>query len=148
MRGEMFVELGLIIIKQRIVSVGPLPIRPAFGIHLKNTKIDPKLNLLLAVSSLEFSNHDLPRLIGPLFEEWRNIEIHSANMAANARQVNERLVLSVYFGENIRVNSIVNVAVHSSQFPEQVQHDLFESLRTRAVNHKFHYDSVKKTQKW
>src|SRR3954471_5916578 len=44
--------------------------------------------------------------------------------------------------------SLVNVAIHSSQFPEKVRRDLLDSLRTRAVNHKFHYDSVKQTQKW
>jgi uncharacterized SAM-dependent methyltransferase len=43
---------------------------------------------------------------------------------------------------------IVQVAIHSSQFPAQVRRDLLESLRTRRVNHKFHYDSVKQTQKW
>jgi len=46
------------------------------------------------------------------------------------------------------MSSIVNVAIHSSQFPEKVRRDLLESLRARAVNHKFHYDSVKQTQKW
>src|SRR3954464_3709365 len=46
------------------------------------------------------------------------------------------------------MSSIVNVAIHSSQFPEKVRRNLLESLRTRAVNHKFHYDSVKQTQKW
>lgn len=46
------------------------------------------------------------------------------------------------------MQSLVNVAIHSSQFPEHVRRDLLESLRTRAVNHKFHYDSVKQTQKW
>ncbi len=44
--------------------------------------------------------------------------------------------------------SLVQVAIHASQFPEKVRHDLLESLRTRQVNHKFHYDSVKQTQKW
>ncbi|HXT12206.1 MAG TPA: L-histidine N(alpha)-methyltransferase [Candidatus Angelobacter sp.] len=44
--------------------------------------------------------------------------------------------------------SQVNVAIHSSQFPDAVRRDLVESLRARAVNHKFHYDSVKQTQKW
>lgn len=44
--------------------------------------------------------------------------------------------------------SLVNVTIHSSQFPDKVRRDLLESLRTRAVNHKFHYDSVKQTQKW
>jgi L-histidine Nalpha-methyltransferase len=41
-----------------------------------------------------------------------------------------------------------NVIIHQSQFPENVRRDLIESLRTRRVNHKFHYDSVKQTQKW
>ena len=44
--------------------------------------------------------------------------------------------------------SLVNVAIHSSQFPENIRRDLIASLRTRQVNHKFHYDSVKQTQKW
>ena len=38
--------------------------------------------------------------------------------------------------------------VHESQFPENVRRDLLESLRSHAVNHKFHYDSIKQTQKW
>jgi L-histidine Nalpha-methyltransferase len=42
----------------------------------------------------------------------------------------------------------VSVAIHSSQFPENVRRDLVTSLRARKVNHKFHYDSVKQTQKW
>jgi L-histidine N-alpha-methyltransferase len=46
------------------------------------------------------------------------------------------------------MKSIANVLVHASQFPESVRRDLFASLRSRCVNHKFHYDSVKQTQKW
>jgi uncharacterized SAM-dependent methyltransferase len=41
-----------------------------------------------------------------------------------------------------------NVAIHPSQFPENVRRDLFASLRARKINHKFHYDSIKQTQKW
>ena len=44
--------------------------------------------------------------------------------------------------------TIANVCIHCSQFPDAVRRDLLESLRTRRVNHKFHYDSVKQTQKW
>lgn len=40
------------------------------------------------------------------------------------------------------------VAIHPSQFPDAVRRDLVASLRSRGVNHKFHYDSVKQTQKW
>ena len=46
------------------------------------------------------------------------------------------------------MSSAVNVCIHASQFPENVQRDLLASLRTRRVNHKFHYDSIKQTQKW
>lgn len=44
--------------------------------------------------------------------------------------------------------SVANVAIHSSQFPEQIRLDLLESLRSRKIAHKFHYDSVKQTQRW
>lgn len=43
---------------------------------------------------------------------------------------------------------VANVAIHASQFPEAVRQDLLHSLRSRQVNHKFHYDSVKQTHKW
>jgi L-histidine Nalpha-methyltransferase len=46
------------------------------------------------------------------------------------------------------MKSTANVLIHASQFPENVRRDLLESLRARRVNHKFHYDSVKQTQKW
>lgn len=44
--------------------------------------------------------------------------------------------------------STANVTIHASQFPEQVRHDLLVSLRRRAINPKFHYDSLKQTLKW
>jgi len=46
------------------------------------------------------------------------------------------------------MSSLASVAIHPSQFPESVQRDLLDSLRTRRVNHKFHYDSIKQTLKW
>ena len=46
------------------------------------------------------------------------------------------------------MSSVASVAIHPSQFPESVRRDLLASLRTRRVNHKFHYDSIKQTQKW
>jgi L-histidine N-alpha-methyltransferase len=59
-----------------------------------------------------------------------------------------RLVFAPHFGDTILMSSVVQVAIDASQFPDAVRRDLLESLRTRAVNHKFHYDSVKQTQKW
>jgi len=44
--------------------------------------------------------------------------------------------------------SSANIVIHESQFPEPVRRDLLASLRRRQVNHKFHYDSIKQTQKW
>jgi L-histidine N-alpha-methyltransferase len=46
------------------------------------------------------------------------------------------------------MSTSVSIEIHASQFPENVRRDLLESLRSRKVNHKFHYDSVKQTQKW
>lgn len=46
------------------------------------------------------------------------------------------------------MSATANVAFHSSQFPDQVRRDLLKSLRSRQIVHKFHYDSVKQTQKW
>jgi len=46
------------------------------------------------------------------------------------------------------MTACAQVVIHPSQFPDQVRRDLLASLRTRRVNHKFHYDSVKQTQKW
>jgi len=48
----------------------------------------------------------------------------------------------------IAMTRCVQVAIHPSQFPENVRRDLLASLRNRRVNHKFHYDSVRQTQKW
>jgi uncharacterized SAM-dependent methyltransferase len=45
-------------------------------------------------------------------------------------------------------NSTATIAVHSSQFPENVRRDLLDSLRTRRINPKFHYDTHKQAQKW
>lgn len=46
------------------------------------------------------------------------------------------------------MSSIAHVSIHASQFPENIRRDLLASLRERQLNHKFHYDSVKQTQKW
>ncbi|MDR3458371.1 MAG: L-histidine N(alpha)-methyltransferase [Verrucomicrobiae bacterium] len=46
------------------------------------------------------------------------------------------------------MTSAATIRVHASQFPEAVRRDLLASWRTRRVNHKFHYDSLKQTQKW
>lgn len=43
---------------------------------------------------------------------------------------------------------LARVAIDESQFPEAVRRDLLASLRSRSINHKFHYDSFKQTQKW
>jgi uncharacterized SAM-dependent methyltransferase len=51
------------------------------------------------------------------------------------------------FGDSFGMPT-ANVLIDSSQFPESVRRSLLESLRTRKINHKFHYDSYKQAQKW
>jgi len=61
----------------------------------------------------------------------------------------QKLVSAGDLGEKrLPMHDVVHVAYHPSQFPDAVLHDLLTSLETRKVNHKFHYDSVKQTQKW
>ncbi len=50
--------------------------------------------------------------------------------------------------QNTSVPSVANVTIHPSQFHDQVRQDLLSSFRTRQINHKFHYDSIKQTHKW
>jgi L-histidine N-alpha-methyltransferase len=64
-----------------------------------------------------------------------------------ARAARPRVTGSATRGRAVRA-PFAEVTIHRSQFPEQIRHDLLESLRSRRVNHKFHYDSVKQTQKW
>ena len=52
------------------------------------------------------------------------------------------------FRQQSGMSSPARVIIHPSQFPDAVRRDLLESLRTRRVNHKFLYDSLKQTQKW
>ena len=41
-----------------------------------------------------------------------------------------------------------SVDIDSSQFPENVRAELLAGLRSRRINHKFHYDSVKQVMQW
>lgn len=40
------------------------------------------------------------------------------------------------------------VYVHPSQFPDRVFRDYLAGFTSCKINHKFHYDSVKQSQKW
>src|SRR5881394_2124428 len=75
---------------------------------------------------------------------WTPLTFKSTREAPAARI----LVLPVAFRNEWRMRSLVNVAIHPSQFPEALRRDLLASLRARQLNHKFLYDGVKQTRKW
>jgi uncharacterized SAM-dependent methyltransferase len=75
---------------------------------------------------------------------WRRIPGKSTIARAKSDACNARRFQPKHW----RMSTLVQVAIHASQFPENVRRDLLDSLRTRRVNHKFHYDSVKQTQQW
>lgn len=77
-------------------------------------------------------------------EVWRRVRGKSTRARGKARTCHAR----VFRSQQGCMSSLVHVAIHASQFPESVRRDLLESLRTRRVNHKFLYDSVKQTQQW
>jgi uncharacterized SAM-dependent methyltransferase len=58
------------------------------------------------------------------------------------------LVFFAVIGDQCGMSNTVNVAIHSSQSPDQVREDLLDSLRHREVHHKFHYESHKQSRKW
>ena len=43
---------------------------------------------------------------------------------------------------------LIQIGIHPNQFPDQVRQDLIHSLRSRNIDPRFHYDSIKQTQKW
>src|ERR1019366_6479043 len=75
---------------------------------------------------------------------WRRTPGKSTAPPAKSDACNDRRFPTKHW----RMSTLVQVAIHASQCPENVRRDLLESLRTRRVNHKFHYDSIKQTQKW
>ena len=52
------------------------------------------------------------------------------------------------FGQSLLMSALAHVAIHSSQFPANVQSDLLRALRTRRIDPKFHYASYKQSEKW
>jgi hypothetical protein len=55
---------------------------------LQQAQIHAKLDFLAPVLGFEPAHDNLARLVVPLLQEIRYIEIHGPNMAADARQVN------------------------------------------------------------
>ena len=49
---------------------------------------------------------------------------------------------------NLTMVNSVSVVIHPSQFPAAVSEQLRESLRTRMMNHKFHYDTPRQASAW
>lgn len=49
---------------------------------------------------------------------------------------------------SISLKNFQQVYVHPSQFPQKVYQDYIHSFISKEINHKFHYDSVKQSQKW
>ena len=148
-----FVQLIQVILQQRFAAKRPFAVRPPFGVHLQQPKINPQLNLFHAVLALKFPDDNLPGLIIPLIQQGRNIETHVINMDAAGRQVNALQyvrcsTLAPQLGQTWPMSALAHVAVHSSQFPENVQRDLLQSLRARRIDPKFHYASYKQSQKW
>jgi uncharacterized SAM-dependent methyltransferase len=99
---------------------------------------------------LSASLPDFPTALG--WSSSFSLVFHSAippnKLKLELQRLPQKLVVANEIGENQCMSSVAKVLIHASQFPEKVRRDLLDSLRARRVNHKFHYDSVKQTQKW
>lgn len=70
-------------------------------------------------------------------------------MTCRLRQVNAvSLVTSGELSQKKSVREPVPILVDASQFPEAVARNLFESFKTRRLNHKFLYSSYRQAAKW
>ena len=67
---------ALVKLEKREMSHRAFSVRASLGIHLEQTQIDAQLNFLLAIASRESADDDLARLIIPILEERRDIEVH------------------------------------------------------------------------
>ena len=45
-------------------------------------------------------------------------------------------------------NSLATVYIHPSQFPDRVYQDYLDGFSEKEIDNRFHYDSVKQSQKW
>jgi uncharacterized SAM-dependent methyltransferase len=73
---------------------------------------------------------------------------HQAKESCSQLQFTLFLVMLCALSDNLCMSDSALVTIHESQFPANIRRDLVHSVRSRRVNHKFHYDSVKQTQKW
>src|SRR5512143_3202559 len=90
----------------------------------------------------------MSKSIRRIWTDGRSKSMESRTSDGRLRQPAEfRLVRHPRFLQKWRMSSLVKVAIHASQVPDRVRRDLIESLRTRRINPKFHYDSLKQTGK-
>ena len=86
-RMAVFLQIKL---EKRRMAKRPLAVGSPFRVHLENTQIDAKLNFLLPILAHESPNYNLARLVIPLLEQVRDVEIHVTNMNRTPLQVNVR----------------------------------------------------------
>src|SRR6185503_3755146 len=71
------------------MSQWALAIGPTVSVHLQQAEIDAQLDFVHAVFAGEPPHHDLAGLIIPVFEQGRDVEVHSArSMVSAPSQVN------------------------------------------------------------
>src|SRR5258706_13502602 len=76
--------------QERNMAKRTFAVRPSFGVHLEQTEIDAELDFFSPVLRFKSAHHHLARLVFPLRQQMRYIEIHVANMDAEFGQVNVR----------------------------------------------------------
>ena len=73
---HVFLEARFLVLEKRRVSHWALAIRPALHIHLEQSEIDTQLNFFLTVAARKTAHDNLARLIIPILEEVRDVEVH------------------------------------------------------------------------
>src|SRR5438067_5820140 len=83
---SILLDFMQVIIQQRRMTKGTLAIRTPVGIHLEQSQVHPQLDFFDSILADKPPHDDLARLVLPLVEDVRNIEIHYANINPSGRQ--------------------------------------------------------------
>src|SRR5438552_3084560 len=77
MRPSVLLEPRLVVLEQGFAAEWALAVGPARRVHLEQAEVHAQLNSFAAVFNFELADGDLPRLVIPLLQEVRDVEIHA-----------------------------------------------------------------------
>ena len=76
--GVGLVDARLVVFEERAVALGACAVGASFGVHLEEAEVESDLDAREAVVALDEADVDLAGLVGPVVEEFGEVEVHGA----------------------------------------------------------------------